>query len=147
METPKTFEDIGTITNIKRKSISRNYRLLVNELDLKIPLVDPISCIAKIANKSNLSERTKRKVMMILRTGVTRNVVAGKNPMSFAASVVYLASVYTGEKRTQTDIAKAAGVTEVTVRNRYRDLKTTIGLDSFSLLSKNKTQDNDNKHV
>jgi transcription initiation factor TFIIB len=69
--------------------------------------------------------------MMILRAGVTRNVVTGKNPMSFAASVVYLASLYTGEKRTQADIAKAAGVTEVTVRNRYRDLRR-LELDSIS---------------
>ena len=131
METPKSLEDIGTITNIKRKSISRNYRLLVTKLDLKIPLVDPIRRIAKIAYKSNLSERTKRKAMMILRAGVTRNVIAGKNPRSFAASVVYLASLYTGEKRTQADIAKAAGVTEVTVRNRYRDLRR-LELDSIS---------------
>lgn len=53
--------------------------------------------------------------MMILRTAVTRNVVA--------TSVVYLASVYSDEKRTQTDITKAAGVTDVTLRNRNRDLK------------------------
>ena len=43
--------------------------------------------------------------------------------MSFAASVLYLASLYTGENKTQADIASAAGVTEVTIRNRYRDLK------------------------
>jgi transcription initiation factor TFIIB len=53
----------------------------------------------------------------------TNNIFSGKNPMSFAASVLYLAYLYTGENKTQADIASAAGVTEVTVRNRYRDLK------------------------
>jgi len=53
--------------------------------------------------------------------------------MSLAASVVYLASLYTGEKRIQCEIAFAAGVTEVTLRNRYRDLKRILGLDSTSL--------------
>jgi len=138
METPKTLEDIVTIADIKRKSISREYRLLVTELDLKIPLVDPMRCVAKIANRSDLSEKTKRKAITIMRTIITGELSAGKNPMSFAASVVYLASLYTGEKRNQTDIASAAGVTAVTLRNRYRDLKRILGLDSLSLPSKNK---------
>jgi transcription initiation factor TFIIB len=72
-----------------------------------------------------------------MRLIVTKELSAGKNPMGFAASIVYLASLYTGEKRNQADIADAAGVTEVTLRNRYRDLKRTLGLDSSSLLSIN----------
>jgi transcription initiation factor TFIIB len=123
METPKTLTDITTITNMKRKVVSRDYRLLVNELDIKIPLIDPIKCIAKIANKSNLSEKTKRRAMGIIHSIITKSIFSGKNPMSFAASVLYLASLYTGENKTQADIASAAGVTEVTIRNRYRDLK------------------------
>ena len=57
MESPKTLTDITTITNMKRKIVSREYRLLVNELDIKIPLIDPMKYIAKVANKSNLSEK------------------------------------------------------------------------------------------
>jgi transcription initiation factor TFIIB len=49
---------------------------------------------------------------------------AGKDPMGLAASVLYLACLETGENKTQTDIAEAAGVTEVTVRNRYKNLKS-----------------------
>ena len=49
--------------------------------------------------------------------------------MSFAASILYLACLYTGENKTQADIACAAGVTDVTIRNRYRDLKR-LGLQS-----------------
>jgi len=69
-----------------------------------------------------------------------REMSAGKNPMSFAASVVYLASLYTGEKRIQGEIAFVAGVTEVTLRNRYRDLKRILGLNSSSLSYNNKRQ-------
>lgn len=128
MQSPKTLTDITTITNMKRKVVSREYRLLVNELDMKIPLIDPMKCIAKIANKSNLSEKTKRRAICIMHDIITKDIFSGKNPMSFAASVLYLASLYIGENKTQADIASAAGVTEVTIRNRYRDLKK-LGLD------------------
>ena len=79
--------------------------------------------IAKVANKSNLGKKTKRKAIRIMHTITTKNIVSGKNPMSFAGSVLYLASHYTGENKTQADIASAAGLTVVTIRNRYRDLK------------------------
>jgi len=61
LEAPKTLNDIATMANMKRKSLSREYRLLVTELDLKIPIVDPMKCIAKIANKSYLSEKQNAK--------------------------------------------------------------------------------------
>jgi transcription initiation factor TFIIB len=99
------------------------------ELDLKIPLVDPMKCIVKVANKANLSERTKRVAMGTMK-GVTKSgISAGKDPMGLAASVLYLACLNTGESRTQTDIAEAAGVTEVTVRNRYKNLKSQLDLN------------------
>ena len=88
METPKTLTDITTITNMKRKVVSRDYRLLVNELDIKIPLIDPIKCIAKIANKSNLSEKTKRRAIGIMHSIITKSIFSGKNPMTALLSIV-----------------------------------------------------------
>lgn len=137
LEVPKTLYDIAIISNTKRKVLSKEYRLLVTELDLTVPIAEPTKCIAKVANRSNVSEKTKRKALTIMHLIVTKELSAGKNPMGFAASIVYLASHYTGEKRNQAEIADAAGVTEVTLRNRYRDLKRTFGLDSSSLLSIN----------
>jgi transcription initiation factor TFIIB len=125
----RTLKDIAAIGNIKRKDLARIYRLVVMELDLKIPLVDPMKCIVKVANKANLSERTKRTAMGTMK-GVTKSgISAGKDPMGLAASVLYLACLNTGESRTQTDIAEAAGVTEVTVRNRYKNLKSQLDLN------------------
>jgi transcription initiation factor TFIIB len=130
---PKTLHDIAIASNVKRKVLSKEYRLLVTELDLTVPVVEPAKCIAKVANQSNVSEKTKRKALTIMRLIVTQELSAGKNPMGFAASIIYLASLYTGEKKNQAEIANAAGVTEVTLRNRYNDLKRTFGLDSSSL--------------
>jgi len=121
----RTLKDIAEIGNIKRKDLARIYRLIVMELDLKIPLIDPMKCVVRVANRANLTERTKRVALNIMKDVTKSGISAGKDPMGLAASVLYLACLNTGESRTQTEIAEAAGVTEVTVRNRYKNLKSS----------------------
>jgi transcription initiation factor TFIIB len=121
--TPRTLKDIAADSNVKLKEVARSYRLLYFELDLKTPLIDPMKCIVKVANKSKLSEKTKRQAAEIMAIVNKREISAGKDPMGLAASVLYLASLKNGESITQTDIADAAGVTEVTIRNRAKDLR------------------------
>jgi transcription initiation factor TFIIB len=127
--TSRTLKDIAQIGNIKRKDLARIYRLVVMELDLKIPLIDPMKCITRVANKANLTERTKRAAVDIMKKVTKSGISAGKDPMGLAASVLYIACLNTGESRTQTDIADAAGVTEVTVRNRYKNLKDQLAFN------------------
>jgi transcription initiation factor TFIIB len=127
--TSRTLKDIAEIGNIKRKDLARIYRIVVMELDLKIPMIDPMKCIVRVANRANLSERTKRMAMSIMKNVTKSGISAGKDPMGLAASVLYLACLNSGESKTQTDIADAAGVTEVTVRNRYKNLKSQLDLN------------------
>ena len=125
----RTLKDIAEIGNNKRKDLARIYRLVVMELDLKIPLIDPMKCIVRVANRANLTERTKRTAMNIMKGVIKSGISAGKDPMGLAASVLYLSCIHTGESRTQTAIADAAGVTEVTVRNRFKNLKSHLDLN------------------
>ncbi|HKG86934.1 MAG TPA: TFIIB-type zinc ribbon-containing protein [Nitrososphaeraceae archaeon] len=119
----RTLDDIAHLNNIKHKELARTFRLLVLELDLKVPMIDPMKCVVKVANKAKLSEKTKRQAMNIMHDIVKSGVSAGKDPMGLAGSVIYMSSINTGETITQMDIADAAGVTEVTIRNRYKDIK------------------------
>lgn len=127
----RTLADIAVITDIKRKTISRGYRLLINELGITMPLIDPIKCIAKIANKAKLSERTKRMAIDTMNKLVEKGISAGKAPMGLAATVLYLSCLTNGERVTQTDIAQAAGVTEVTIRNRVKELNANLVTQNF----------------
>ena len=127
-ETPRTLKDIGNSSNIKRKDIARCYRLLLRELGLKMPVVNPIKCVARIASKAGLSEKTKREATKILKTAEEMKISAGKDPMGLAAAALYVACVTNGENKTQRDVAEAAGVTEVTIRNRYKGLKVALNL-------------------
>ena len=124
--TPKSLEDISLVSNLKRKDITRCYRRLVFDLDIKIPIVDPMKCIVKVANKLGLSEKTKHKAMNLMTYAIKMEINAGKIPMGLAATVLYASCMKTGENVSQTNIAEASGVTEVTIRNRFKDLTSRI---------------------
>ena len=122
-ETPRTLNDVADAANIKRKDISRCYRLLHKELELKMPVVDSTQLIARISSKLAITEKTKRDAAKVLRGIQERKESSGKDPMGLAAAGLYLACVKNGVSITQRDLAEAAGVTEVTIRNRYKGLK------------------------
>jgi transcription initiation factor TFIIB len=129
-EIPRTLKDFAIASNVKRKDISRCYRLLHKELDLKMPVVDSIQCIAKISSTLKITEKTKRYAVKILKETQERKESAGKDPMGLAAAALYLSCVKNGMPVTQRDLAEAAGVTEVTIRNRYKSLKEAKILES-----------------
>jgi transcription initiation factor TFIIB len=125
---PRTLKDITTISDIKRRYIAKAYRLLIIELDLKIPLVDPIKCISRIANNAKISEKTRRQAIDIMHDIIESSISAGKDPMVLAAAVLYLSCLKTDENKIQRYIADAAGVTEVTVRNRYKNIISQLDI-------------------
>jgi transcription initiation factor TFIIB len=132
MGTPRTLKEIATISNIKRKDIAKNYRMLVLELDITITIMDPINCIIRIANRAKLNDQTKRLAIRMMNNIAKEEIIlsAGKNPMGFAASVLYLASIITknDDNIRQKELAEAAGVTDVTIRNICRSLRRYIDL-------------------
>lgn len=119
-----TLDDIIRATNTKEKDLARAYRILIRELDLKVPMVDPVKCVSRVANKANISERTKRKAMNMIYDVVKSGLAAGKDPMGLAASVLYVSCVNSGEVKSQAAIADAAGVSEVTLRKNQRLITT-----------------------
>ena len=127
-ETARNIKDVEQASNIKRKDIARCYRLLIKELDLRMPVPDPIQCVARIASRIGIAEKTKRHAVRALQIAQEKEVSAGKDPMGLAAAALYLACVKNGEDKTQRDIAEAASVTEVTIRNRYKGLKESVDI-------------------
>ena len=126
METPRTIKDISAKSNVKRKDVARSYRLLVFELGVRIPVVNPMKCVARVANRLSISEKTKHHALSMMEEVVNKKITAGKEPMGLAATVLYASSIKTDEKIPQKDIAAASGVTEVTIRNRFKDLKKIL---------------------
>lgn len=122
MGVPRSVDDVSATTGVSPKDIARSYRLLVSRLDLKVPATDPARYVIKLANNLRFSENIKRKALKIIKEVESRNISVGKDPMVIAASVFYVASRNTSERKTQAEIAKAAGVSEATVRDRSKEL-------------------------
>ncbi len=126
VETPRTLKEVAETTNIKKKDLARCYRLLVKELDLKMPVVDSVQNVARIASKIGISEKTKRYAIEILRKAKENKTSSGKNPMGLAAAALYLSCAKNGENKSQLDLAGAANITEVTIRNRCKGLREML---------------------
>jgi len=127
--TPRTLREIAESSLVDKKDVARCYRLLLRELDVQMPLADPLTYISKIAERTGISGKTQGLAIQILREARKRRAASGKDPMGLAAAALYIACLQNNEKKTQKDIAEAAGVTEVTVRNRYKTLKRQLSLE------------------
>jgi transcription initiation factor TFIIB len=126
--TPRTLREIGEASLVDKKDVARCYRRLLEELDVHMPIADPLTWVSKIAEKNEISGKTQGDAIAILREARRRRFVAGKDPMGLAAAALYIACLLNNEKRSQKNIADAAGVTEVTVRNRYKTLKKQLNI-------------------
>jgi transcription initiation factor TFIIB len=125
----RTLDDISESSNVKPKQAARSYRRIISELDIKVPLIDPAKYIVKVANNLNFDEKIKRKALELMEQAQKKNILVGKDPISIAASVLYLVNLVEGQQmlpRTQSEIAKAAGITEVTLRNRSKELRKNL---------------------
>ena len=127
-KTPRTLREISEASLVDKKDIARCYRLLLRELDIQMPIADPLTYVSKIAERTGISGKTQGMAIKILREARAKRAASGKDPMGLAAAALYIACLQNSEKKTQKDIAEAAGVTEVTVRNRYKSLKRELEL-------------------
>jgi len=127
--TPRTLREIAEASLVSRKDVARCYRLLIRDLDIQMPIADPVTYVSKIAEATGISGETQGLAIQILQEARRRGAAAGKDPMGLAAAALYIACLKNNERKTQKDIAEAAGVTEVTVRNRYKSLKKHLNLE------------------
>jgi transcription initiation factor TFIIB len=126
---PKALREIAEASLVDKKDVARCYRLLLQELEFHMPVSDPLTYVSKIAEKNGVTGKTQGAAITILRNAKQQRFSAGKDPMGMAAAALYIACLQNGEKITQKDIAEAAGVTEVTVRNRYKTLKKQLKIE------------------
>jgi transcription initiation factor TFIIB len=124
-EVPKTLKEIAKASNIRLKTLSKDYRLLLIELNLKVPNNDLLHCVFKVGNVLQMTEKTKRRAIELvdLINKKDRNTyTSGKDPMGLAATALFVASANNGENMTQREIANAAGLTAVTIRCRLKEI-------------------------
>lgn len=131
---PRSLEEIAAVSKVDRREIGRVYKVVAHELGLTLAPVTPQSYIPRFASRLRIKPETEALSLNFVKEAVLREVVSGKDPKSVAAAALYIACILKGEPRTQRDVSEATGVTEVTIRNRYKELVTALGI-TFDFLS------------
>jgi transcription initiation factor TFIIB len=125
----RTLDEIAEVSYARKKEISRAYRIIAREVPLRLEPTDPITYIPRLASKLGLSAKVQSEATKLLKKAKTKNLTSGRDPAGIAAAAIYIASVLKGERRSQRDVAEVAKITEVTVRNRYKEICEKLGLD------------------
>ena len=126
---PRTLKEIAEASPRPQKEISRAYRLIVRTLKMKMPIDTPMDYVTKIAEKAGVSSEIEGLAIKIIQDAKKKHVTMGKDPSGIAAAALYVASKLKKEKITQSQLAKAANLTEVTIRNRKRDIMKKLNLN------------------
>ncbi len=129
LNTPRTLEEIAEAIGIERREIGRTYRYIARELNVRILPSPPQDYIPRFASMLGLSDSVQANATRFLKEAKKNEVTSGKGPTGVAAAAIYIAAVLGGEKRTQREIADAIGVTEVTIRNRFKELCEKLGIE------------------
>jgi len=119
---PRTLDEIADASNLNKKDVGRSYRFMVRELEAFVPPSTSRHYAARFSNKLIISGRAEGIAIRILETAKRMKLTSGRGPTGIAAAATYVATVLTNERKTQREIAEIANVTEVTIRNRYKEL-------------------------
>ncbi|MEK6903798.1 MAG: transcription initiation factor IIB [Nanoarchaeota archaeon] len=121
-EVPRTLDELSEASGIDKKEVGRTYRFVTRELGIRILPSNPVDYIPRFASALKLNPETQSKAVEILEMAENSELTSGRGPTGIAAASLYVAALLNEEKRTQREVADVAGVTEVTIRNRYKEL-------------------------
>jgi transcription initiation factor TFIIB len=126
---PRTLDEISEASGVEKREIGRTYRYIARELGIRILPANPITYVPRFCSMLGLSDKVQARAIQILNKAKKHDITSGKGPTGVAAAAIYIACVLVGEKRTQREVADIVGVTEVTIRNRYKELIEKLGIE------------------
>jgi transcription initiation factor TFIIB len=131
---PRPLDEVADASRVDRKKLGQCYRLLLRSLNVRVPLSNPVDYISRFASELSLSSPVQLRTVELLERSRDFGLTIGRDPLGLAAAAIYVASIMMDERRTQREIAEVARVTEVTVRNRYKELVKKLGIESINMI-------------
>jgi transcription initiation factor TFIIB len=128
---PRTLKDISNMANIRKKDLTKAYRILVKNLDLKLEPYTPSDFVTRVSSMLGTCEKTRRDALDILKQAEAKGLCTGKHPMVLVSAAVYLAATINAESKTQKEISKVAGITNISIRNVSRLFSTRLDLSTY----------------
>jgi transcription initiation factor TFIIB len=127
---PRTLTEIADHTRIRKNDLMRISRMLNRALRLKLGLTSPKEYLPRFCSELGLSSEAERKAREILEDSERLNIDSGRCPAGITAAAIFLATVLCGERRTKKSVSDVAKVTEVTIRNRLKEISEGLGINA-----------------
>ncbi|ELZ22460.1 transcription factor TFIIB cyclin-related protein [Halosimplex carlsbadense 2-9-1] len=124
--TPRSLDEMTAVSRVEKMELTRTYRYVVRELNLEIKPADPESYLPRFVSDLELSDDTERRARELIVSARDQGILSGKSPVGLAAAAVYAAALLTNEKVTQSEVSDVANISEVTIRNRYKELLESV---------------------
>jgi len=123
---PRTLDEITRVSRVSKKEIGRTYRYLARALKLSLQPTSPMAYVTRYSRELNLPGYVEVAAIDLLNNAQEQELTSGRGPTGVAAAAIYVASVIYNQRKTQKFIADTVGVTEVTIRNRYKELTENL---------------------
>ena len=120
---PITLQEILDEASINQNIVKKCYKILVRELNLKSPHIDPVSLIPRYCADLGLGIDIEKETVKVLKNYIAHSSICGKDPKGLAAACIYIAAKDGAIRRTQSHVANIAKITEVTLRSRAKQIK------------------------
>ena len=119
----RTLKEVARASGMEKGSVARYFRLVLKDVEKEyVPPPSVEKYISKLVNIAKIDPRVEHLALTLSRKTSDSRISSGKAPAGLAAAYVYLSSVMVGEHLPQREVAEFAEVTEVTVRNRCREI-------------------------
>ncbi len=126
---PRTLDEVAQASNMNRKDIGRVYRFIAREVGINLNPTTPMDYVQRFRSELNLPFEVQYKAIELLKSAMEAQLTSGKGPTGVSAAAIYISSILLGERVTQKEVADVAGVTEVTIRNRYKELAEKLQIE------------------
>ena len=119
---PRSLDEVERVSRVEKMELTRTYRYVIRELNLEVKPADPESYVPRFASDLELSDEVERRARELIESARTDGLLSGKSPVGLAAAAVYASALLCNEKVTQSEVSEVADISEVTIRNRYKEL-------------------------
>lgn len=126
---PRLMSEICEVSGVDKRDLGRTYRYVARKLNLRVIPAKAIDYVPRCATILGLGDKTQIKAKQYLKKIKSEEDVSGKGPIGLAAATLYIAAIMNGEIISQRKIAEAIGVTEVTIRNRCKDIAKSLNIE------------------
>ena len=128
---PRSLDEVTTVSRVEKMELTRTYRYVVRELGLEVAPADPESYVPRFASDLGLTDEVERRARELIDAARETGVLSGKSPVGIAAAAIYAAALLTNERVTKGEVSEVADISEVTIRNRYKELLETDGIEDI----------------